>query len=185
MSQFGVEKHILEAFCNLLNSSTFLFVLKLIDDVVDLNSERLKYMQFINLIFFSYSLLLVLDSRNILVFMCHWIHANQFDLLEFNVNSFIKVIEIPQVAALLSGGGYATKAVAHEDLCLPIPRGITTSDAASLPEVCCNLILSIFTYPGMANDTPRKEPLRLLVSKSKKYFERKRKQEKTLSQKST
>ncbi|KAG0621370.1 hypothetical protein M758_3G014700 [Ceratodon purpureus] len=69
-----------------------------------------------------------------------------------------------EVAALLSGGGYATKAVTHEDLCLPIPRGLTASDAASLPEVACSIILSIFTYPGMANNTPRKEPLRVLIT---------------------
>ena len=82
----------------------------------------------------------------------------------------VLVIEILQVCALLSGGGYATKAVTHEDLCLPIPRGITTSDAASLPEVACNIILSIFTYPGMASNTPRKEPLRVLVRKPKPKF---------------
>ena len=82
----------------------------------------------------------------------------------------VLVIEIMQVCAGWSGGGYATKVVFHEDLCLPIPRGITTSDAASLPEVACNIILSIFTYPGMAYNTPRKEPLRVLVSKSKPKF---------------
>jgi NADPH2:quinone reductase len=39
-----------------------------------------------------------------------------------------------QVAALLSGGGYAAYAVAAAPLCLPIPAGLSVVEAAALPE---------------------------------------------------
>ena len=39
-----------------------------------------------------------------------------------------------QVCALLSGGGYAHYALAHEELCLPVPQGLTLQQAAALPE---------------------------------------------------
>ena len=38
-----------------------------------------------------------------------------------------------QVCALLSGGGYAEYAVAEESICLPIPEGLSLTDAAALP----------------------------------------------------
>ncbi len=38
------------------------------------------------------------------------------------------------VCALLTGGGYAEYAVAHEGSCLPIPRGLSLIEAAGLPE---------------------------------------------------
>src|SRR5687768_15808967 len=37
------------------------------------------------------------------------------------------------VCALLAGGGYAEFAVAHEQHCLPIPKGWAFKEAASLP----------------------------------------------------
>lgn len=39
-----------------------------------------------------------------------------------------------KVCALLSGGGYAEYATAHQDLCLPIPNGLSPEEAAGLPE---------------------------------------------------
>ncbi|MGV6801273.1 MAG: NAD(P)H-quinone oxidoreductase [bacterium] len=39
------------------------------------------------------------------------------------------------VCALLPGGGYASHAIADDRLCLPIPKGLSMSDAAALPEV--------------------------------------------------
>ncbi len=39
-----------------------------------------------------------------------------------------------QVCALLAGGGYARHAIAHQDLCLPVPKGLTLEQAAALPE---------------------------------------------------
>lgn len=39
-----------------------------------------------------------------------------------------------EVCALLAGGGYSKHALAHQDLCLPVPRGLSLSEAAALPE---------------------------------------------------
>lgn len=39
-----------------------------------------------------------------------------------------------RVAALLAGGGYAERAVATAALCLPVPDGLGTAEAAALPE---------------------------------------------------
>lgn len=39
-----------------------------------------------------------------------------------------------EVCALLTGGGYAEFAVAHEGSCLPVPKGVPLIDAAGLPE---------------------------------------------------
>lgn len=38
------------------------------------------------------------------------------------------------VCALLPGGGYAQYAIAHADLCLPVPDGLPMDEAAALPE---------------------------------------------------
>lgn len=39
-----------------------------------------------------------------------------------------------RVCALLTGGGYAEFALAHEGSCLPVPKGMAIEDAAGLPE---------------------------------------------------
>lgn len=39
-----------------------------------------------------------------------------------------------EVCALLPGGGYSKHAIAHQDLCLPVPQGLSLSEAAALPE---------------------------------------------------
>jgi len=39
-----------------------------------------------------------------------------------------------EVCALLTGGGYAELAIAHEGSCLPVPKGVSLIDAAGLPE---------------------------------------------------
>ena len=39
-----------------------------------------------------------------------------------------------EVCALLSGGGYSRHCLAHQQLCLPIPNGVSLGDAAALPE---------------------------------------------------
>ncbi|MBX2842748.1 MAG: NAD(P)H-quinone oxidoreductase [Flammeovirgaceae bacterium] len=39
------------------------------------------------------------------------------------------------VCGLLAGGGYAEFAVIHEDLALPIPKGLSVEEAAAIPEV--------------------------------------------------
>lgn len=39
-----------------------------------------------------------------------------------------------RVCALIAGGGYATRTVAHQDICLPIPEDLSYVEAAILPE---------------------------------------------------
>ncbi|MEZ5528890.1 MAG: NAD(P)H-quinone oxidoreductase [Porticoccaceae bacterium] len=57
-----------------------------------------------------------------------------------------------KVCALLSGGGYAEYALAHQDLCLPIPSPFTPIQAAAFPEtfftVWSNLFLNELLKPG-------------------------------------
>ncbi|HWW66246.1 MAG TPA: alcohol dehydrogenase catalytic domain-containing protein [Sphingomonadaceae bacterium] len=48
------------------------------------------------------------------------------------------------VCALLAGGGYAEYAIADADLCLPIPHGLTATEAASLPETVFTIWANIF-----------------------------------------
>lgn len=49
-----------------------------------------------------------------------------------------------QVCALLTGGGYAEYAIAHRDLCLPIPKALTPIEAATLPETYFTVWHNIF-----------------------------------------
>ena len=49
-----------------------------------------------------------------------------------------------RVCALLSGGGYAEYALAHRDLCLPIPAGLSTAEAAALPETVFTVWHNVF-----------------------------------------
>ncbi|TNF05001.1 MAG: NAD(P)H-quinone oxidoreductase [Gammaproteobacteria bacterium] len=51
-----------------------------------------------------------------------------------------------QVCALLSGGGYAEYAVAHEDLCLPIPSPFTAIQAAAFPETFFTVWSNLFLH---------------------------------------
>ena len=44
-----------------------------------------------------------------------------------------------RVCALLIGGGYAEYALAPEGQCMPVPDGVSLSDAAGLPEVYCTV----------------------------------------------
>lgn len=44
-----------------------------------------------------------------------------------------------EVCALLSGGGYAERAVVPAGQLLPVPRGVDPADAAALPEVACTV----------------------------------------------
>ncbi len=49
-----------------------------------------------------------------------------------------------RVCALLSGGGYAEYALAHRDLCLPIPAGLSATEAAALPETAFTVWHNVF-----------------------------------------
>ncbi|WP_344063383.1 NAD(P)H-quinone oxidoreductase [Nostocoides vanveenii] len=49
-----------------------------------------------------------------------------------------------QVCALLTGGGYAENVIAPAAQCLPIPTGVSVTDAAALPEVACTVWSNVF-----------------------------------------
>lgn len=49
-----------------------------------------------------------------------------------------------QVCALLTGGGYAENVIAPAAQCLPIPMGVSVTDAAALPEVACTVWSNVF-----------------------------------------
>lgn len=48
------------------------------------------------------------------------------------------------VCALLSGGGYATYAIAHEGSVLPVPEGLSMVEAAALPETVFTVWANVF-----------------------------------------
>ena len=49
-----------------------------------------------------------------------------------------------QVCALLTGGGYAENVIAPAAQCLPIPMGVSVTDAAAPPEVACTVWSNVF-----------------------------------------
>lgn len=49
-----------------------------------------------------------------------------------------------RVCALLTGGGYAEYALAHQDLCLPIPDKLSITEAAALPETFFTVWHNVF-----------------------------------------
>ena len=53
-----------------------------------------------------------------------------------------------EVAALLSGGGYAEYATAAAPLCLPIPAGLSMVEAAALPETYFTVWTNLFERGG-------------------------------------
>ncbi|HEX8469407.1 MAG TPA: NAD(P)H-quinone oxidoreductase [Allosphingosinicella sp.] len=58
------------------------------------------------------------------------------------------------VCALIPGGGYAEYAVAHADICLPVPRGFSMVEAAALPETFFTVWTNLFQRGGArAGDT--------------------------------
>lgn len=54
------------------------------------------------------------------------------------------------VCALTPGGGYAEYCVAPADHCLPIPRGLTAVEAASLPETYFTVWINVFERARLA-----------------------------------
>jgi len=49
-----------------------------------------------------------------------------------------------RVCALVTGGGYAEYATAHESHCLPFPAGLGAVEAAALPETCFTVWSNVF-----------------------------------------
>lgn len=54
-----------------------------------------------------------------------------------------------RVCALVTGGGYAQYCSASAALCLPIPKGITTTEAAGLPETFFTVWSNLFDRAGL------------------------------------
>ncbi|MDG1996892.1 MAG: NAD(P)H-quinone oxidoreductase [Emcibacteraceae bacterium] len=54
-----------------------------------------------------------------------------------------------QVCALLSGGGYAQYATAHQDSCLEVPAGFNMVQAAAIPETYFTVWSNIFDRGGL------------------------------------
>jgi putative PIG3 family NAD(P)H quinone oxidoreductase len=54
-----------------------------------------------------------------------------------------------RVCALLAGGGYAEYAVARAAECLPVPAGLTDSEAASLPEALMTVWSTVVMRAGL------------------------------------
>jgi putative PIG3 family NAD(P)H quinone oxidoreductase len=55
-----------------------------------------------------------------------------------------------EVCALLAGGGYAEKVTVPAGQVLPVPAGITVTEAASLPEVACTVYANVFERAALA-----------------------------------
>jgi NADPH2:quinone reductase len=54
-----------------------------------------------------------------------------------------------QVTALVSGGGYAEYGIAHETHALPIPSGLTGTEAAAIPETFFTVWHNVFERGGL------------------------------------
>jgi putative PIG3 family NAD(P)H quinone oxidoreductase len=52
--------------------------------------------------------------------------------------------------ALLGGGGYADRVAVPQEQVLPIPDGVTLTDAAGLPEATCTVYSTVFQKAGLA-----------------------------------
>jgi NADPH2:quinone reductase len=57
-----------------------------------------------------------------------------------------------QVCALVTGGGYAEYVCAPAAQCLPIPRGLTLTEAAGLPETFFTVWVNVFDRAGLKGD---------------------------------
>jgi putative PIG3 family NAD(P)H quinone oxidoreductase len=57
-----------------------------------------------------------------------------------------------QVAALLSGGGYAERVAVPQGQVLPVPGNISLPEAAALPEVACTVYSNVFQLAQLKRD---------------------------------
>jgi NADPH2:quinone reductase len=55
-----------------------------------------------------------------------------------------------EVCALVAGGGYAELCTAPASQCLPVPKGLTMVEAASLPETCFTVWSNVFDRAKLA-----------------------------------
>jgi putative PIG3 family NAD(P)H quinone oxidoreductase len=56
-----------------------------------------------------------------------------------------------EVCALLGGGGYAERVAVPAGHLLPLPSGVTVTDAAGLPEVACTVYANVFQRAALAS----------------------------------
>jgi putative PIG3 family NAD(P)H quinone oxidoreductase len=56
-----------------------------------------------------------------------------------------------EVCALLGGGGYAERVAVPQGQLLPIPDGVTLTDAAGLPESACTVYANVFQQAHLAS----------------------------------
>jgi putative PIG3 family NAD(P)H quinone oxidoreductase len=54
-----------------------------------------------------------------------------------------------EVCALLAGGGYAEKVAVPAGQVMPVPDGVSLTDAAALPEVVCTVWSNVFMVAGL------------------------------------
>ena len=54
-----------------------------------------------------------------------------------------------EVCALLAGGGYAEKVLVPAGQVMPVPQGVSLTDAAALPEVACTVWSNVFMVAGL------------------------------------
>lgn len=54
-----------------------------------------------------------------------------------------------EVCALLAGGGYAERVAVPAGQVLPLPDGVSVTDAAALPEVACTVEANVFLLGGL------------------------------------
>ena len=54
-----------------------------------------------------------------------------------------------EICALLAGGGYAEYAIAPEGQCLPVPKGLSMTEAAALPETVFTVWNNLFLRGGL------------------------------------
>jgi putative PIG3 family NAD(P)H quinone oxidoreductase len=54
-----------------------------------------------------------------------------------------------EACALLSGGGYAERVAVPAGQLLPVPAGVTVTDAAALPEVACTVYSNVVQIAGL------------------------------------
>lgn len=54
-----------------------------------------------------------------------------------------------EVCALLAGGGYAEQVAVPAGQLLPVPAGLTLTEAAALPEVACTVYSNVFMSAGL------------------------------------
>ncbi len=57
-----------------------------------------------------------------------------------------------EVCALVTGGGYAEFVTAPAVQCLPVPKGLTLEQAASLPETFFTVWINVFQRSGLKNE---------------------------------